>query len=786
MSENRIKVFVTGGNGFIGSHLVDGLVSAGYEVNALVRRNSNLSFLPIEKISLYEGDVRNYESLKNSLRDCSIIFHAAALATDWGKKKDFYETNIEGTINVLRAAKENNIKKVILISTAGVIGEEDCAIPKSEDLPYKPKDAYFLSSIFESDMNHYRYTKMLAEKEAIRFSKDNAINLIVIRPVWVYGPREFHAGPYEYCKSLIDGCKIFPMGHRNKFHVIYVKDLVEAVMLVTQKNLMGIHVFNIGNSEAPNIRDYFELFRKYLGIKRPFYVPFMMLYPVGIILEAVAKVIKIKSPFLLTRARVKMVYCNNIYDVSKSKKILGFNAKTSLEEGIQNTVNWWKENGYLKAKKEASELKQKYITGLDRLFLDIRMGITIFARYFVLLLGRQSSFKQYLIFVKRIILLSKVLSYNKAVYVNDVYKIHLYLPGFPSKAFYKAIDKFLILSEETIPTTVVFSMTKACGYNCTHCYQKNDGGEDLPTDKLIKVAQDIQNVGVSMFDIEGGEPLLKFDRLLKLIQSLDEKNEIWINTTGHTLTYEKALKLKQANLFGVMVSIHHWLPEEHDKFVGKKGAFAIAVSAIKTFQRVGINTVINCCPSFEMINDGGIEKIMEVARTLNCSFVQFIHEKPAGAWLKRGNTLMDKELLDSLCKKHITFNHKRMLKDYPSVSMQVFESSPLAFGCTAGGIERFYVNAHGEVQPCEFLNVSFGNVQKEEFIEIYKRMRNRFKKPTLSWLCNTECASITKYIIDNNVTSFPLKKEIAAQFIERFDNSKEVPLYQRMKLCEKV
>jgi MoaA/NifB/PqqE/SkfB family radical SAM enzyme len=415
------------------------------------------------------------------------------------------------------------------------------------------------------------------------------------------------------------------------------------------------------------------------------------------------------------------------------------------------------------------------------------MGITIFSRYFILLLRGQISFKQYIIFVKRIFLLSKVLSYNKAVYINNVYKIHLYLPGFPSKAFYKAIDKFLILSEETIPTTVLFSMTKACGYKCSHCYQKNDGGEDLPIDKLIKVAQDIQNVGVSMFDIEGGEPLLKFDRLLKLIQGLDNRNEIWINTTGYPLTYEKALKLKQANLFGVMVSIHHWLSQEHDKFVGKRGAFAIAVSAIKTFQRVGINTVLNCCPSFEMINDGGIEKIMKLAKSLNCSFVQFIHEKPAGAWIRRGNTLMDKELLDSLCKKHITFNHKRTLKDYPSVSMQVFEEySPIAFGCTAGGIERFYVNAHGEVQPCEFLNVSFGNVQNEEFIEIYKRMRKRFKKPTRSWLCNTESASITKYIIDNNITSLPLKKEIAAQFIERFDNSKEVPLYQRMRLCEKI
>lgn len=289
-----------------------------------------------------------------------------------------------------------------------------------------------------------------------------------------------------------------------------------------------------------------------------------------------------------------------------------------------------------------------------------------------------------------------------------------------------------------------------------------------------------------MFDIEGGEPLLKFDRLLKLIQSLDDRNEIWINTTGYTLTYENALMLKEAGLFGVMVSMHHWLSDEHDKFVGKKGAFSIAYSAIKTFQRAGINTVINCCPSFEMIKDSGIEKIMGLAKDLSCSFVQFIHEKPAGAWFDRGNTLMDKQLLADLCNKHIIFNKKRKFKKYPSLSMQVFESSPMAFGCTAGGIERFYVNANGEVQPCEFLNISFGNVREEKFIDIYKRMRGRFKKPTLTWLCNAECASIANYVKGNNITVFPLKKEIAAKFIDELDNNKEVPLYKRMKLCEKI
>jgi nucleoside-diphosphate-sugar epimerase/MoaA/NifB/PqqE/SkfB family radical SAM enzyme len=786
MNMNQNKVFVTGGTGFIGSHLVDSLVESGYDVTALVRESSNLSFLPLDKINLHKGDIIDFESTKQGMSSCNAVFHIAAKASDWGEEEDFYRNNVEGTLNVLSAAKEHNIKKIIFVSTTGVLGEEDCIELKSESASYKPKMPYFLSRFFESGMNHYRFTKMLAEKKAIKFAKENNIDLIVIRPAWTYGPREFHAGPFEFCKTILNGWPIIPMGKSNKFHVVYVKDAVKAMKLALEKQLTGVHTFNIGNDNAPNMREYFNLYCRSLNRKSPLYVPFWVLCPVGIFLEAIAKLFRAKQPFLLTRARARMFYCNNIYDVSLAKKILGFTAETTLEEGVKETVEWWDKNGYFKEKPNVEKVRQKYIVGVVRFFLDLRMALTIFLRYFILFLRGKISLKQYCIFVKRIILFSKILSYNKAVRIGNAYKTHLYLPAFPTKAFYKAIDKFLILNGETIPATVVFSMTKACGFNCAHCYQKRDGGQDLPLDKLVKLAKDIQSVGVSLFDIEGGEPLLRFDRLLKLIKSIDERSEIWINTTGHTLSDERALLLRQAGLYGAMVSIHHWDPEKHDKFVGKVDAFDIACNAIKIFQKVGINTVINCCPSYELIKDSGIEKIMELGKRLNCSFVQIIHEKPAGGWIARGNTLMDKDLLNSLCQKHIEFNKKKKFKEYPSLSMQVFEASPMAFGCTAGGIERFYVNAYGEIQPCEFLNVSFGNIQEEQFTDIYKRMRNKFKKPGLNWLCNTEWASIANYVKEGNISSSPIKKECALKLIEKWDKGEDVPLYKRMKLCEKV
>jgi len=788
ISEKNKKVFVTGASGFIGSHLVDRLVNFDYAVTALVRESSNLRFLPLDKIEITKGNLDDLKVLQEGMRGADSVFHLAALVSDWGRSQDFFKVNVEGTLNVMSAAYQAGVKKVILVSTCAVLGEEDCPVPKDENSPYKPKARYFLSRFFESGMNNYRYTKMLAERKAIDFAKINKINLIVIRPPWVYGPREFGAGPFEFCQTVLAGFPIAPMGKKNKFHVIFVKDLAKSLERALGRDLPGVHVFNIGNEDAPGIRQYFTFFCQELDVKPPVYAPFWVMYPLGLLSEIMAKAFKAKKPWLLTRSRVKMFYCNNVYDVSRAKKLLDFVPQTPLKEGIAETVRWWRDNGYLKGSinKSNKGLNQKYIIGFKRVGLDLRMGITIIIRYFFLFLKGEITFKQYLIFIKRIFILAKVFSFNKAVKIGNTYKIHLYLPAFPTPAFYKALSKFLLLGEDTFPTSVVFSMTKACGYKCKHCYQKNDAGEDLPLDKLIELSKDIQDIGTSMFDVEGGEPLLQFERLLALIRSFDQEREVWINTTGHTLSLAKAVKLKEAGLYGVMVSLHHWLPEKHDEFVEFEGAFEIACEAIRIFHAACVATVINCCPSAEMINESGIEKIMALAADLKVSFVQVIHQKPAGGWLGRPNTMMDEEFLNNLCARHVEINKGKKFKHWPSLSMQVFEASSVAFGCTAGGVERFYVNAHGEVQPCEFLNLSCGNVREEEFKKIFRRMRTQFKKPGMNWLCNTESCAISQCIDQSKLSSLPVKGRAAQVIMNSFNKGKEVPLYKKMRICEKI
>ncbi|MBF0545612.1 MAG: radical SAM protein [Candidatus Riflebacteria bacterium] len=426
-------------------------------------------------------------------------------------------------------------------------------------------------------------------------------------------------------------------------------------------------------------------------------------------------------------------------------------------------------------------LKPKFITGFPKLLFYLKMSVHVFCKYLKKVVTGHLCPWSFLVMLYRQILLLKVMVRNKVVQVGNLYKLQLYLPAYPSPAFWESINKFL--RPDPGPLTVVFSTTKACAYKCPHCYQRNDSGADLDIGLLKKVAKDMEDIGVTMFDIEGGEPLLKFDRLMDLISAFDERREIWVNTTGHGLTPEMARRMKEGGVFGVMISLHTPDPKDYDAFTGFPNSFEIAKTAARIFNEVGITVALNSCPTSELFENNGVERIMQIANDWGCSFIQIIHGKSAGAWLgKQDEMISAREKIKKLRRLHLQYNSSGKFESYPSASVQVFEESPHHFGCTAGGIDRFYLNANGEVQPCEFLNVSFGNVQEEDLKTIFARMREHFKQPGTRWLCATESGSIHKTIVDNNLKKTPVPRQFTEKLVKQWNKGTLTDLYKRMKL----
>jgi MoaA/NifB/PqqE/SkfB family radical SAM enzyme len=386
---------------------------------------------------------------------------------------------------------------------------------------------------------------------------------------------------------------------------------------------------------------------------------------------------------------------------------------------------------------------------------------------------------EYARFICRAARLLAVFRHGKVVRVFRGYKLQLYLPAYPSPAFFHALDSKLLRCPPG-PVTVVYSMTKACTYRCLHCYQHRDGGPDLEEDLLLQTARDMRDSGVAMFDIEGGEPLVRFPRLLALLQALDERSEVWINTTGAGLTPEMLQQLKEAGLFGMMVSIHSPDAALHDALTRVPGSFDVACEALRLCHGAGLVAAANSVLAEDEVRTGGLARLMDLARDLGCDFVQLIHPKPAGSWLGRMEGMQrDEALVADLRCEHLRYNSAACL-DYPALAAQVFEEAPGVLGCTSGAVDRFYVNATGEVQPCEFLNLSFGNVREEPFATILARMRAAFPTPCSDWLCCTQAGAIHRLYEEHGLTHTPLPPELTRELVATWDRGQPTALYAKL------
>ena len=416
----------------------------------------------------------------------------------------------------------------------------------------------------------------------------------------------------------------------------------------------------------------------------------------------------------------------------------------------------------------------RFITGFPKFLIYVRIALHVAGRY----LFRMNPLG-YLAFIKRASVLLMNFRHNKIVKVPSGYKLQLYLPAYPTKAFFKTIESKLI-NRPAGPATIVYSICKACDYKCPHCYQRNDHGSDLSQEKMIETALKMQDAGVTMFDIEGGEPFLKFKRLAALIEALGDDAETWVNTHGGSVAADKLETLKELGLFGLMISIHSPNAGEHDKFTGIEGSFKAACRAVELGKKAGLTIAVNSVLTWEQLEDGQLDGLMELTRELDCDFVQLIHPKPAGKWLNCNEQIKQNEKhLEIAEAKHELYNsHKR--KEYPALAAQVFEERAESLGCTAGGIDRFYINAAGEIQPCEFLNISFGNVNEEAFEDIFARMRSYFKKPCSDWLCCTMSREIAALVDTHGLETMPVPWEYTRELVEEWDRGQPTKLYEKL------
>ncbi|MBK7256525.1 MAG: SDR family NAD(P)-dependent oxidoreductase [Ignavibacteriae bacterium] len=323
---------VTGGSGFIGSHLVELLLQKGYAVRCLLRKTSSTAWLKDLPITVIQGDVYDEQALAAAVAGVDYIYHSAGL-TKAKEKSEYYRANAGGTRNLLQAAIRHapNLSRFVQISSQTAAGPSPTATPITEDQSGEP-------------ITTYGKSKLQAEKECLALL--DKLPITIVRPPAVFGPRDKDV--FEFFATMQKGLQPV-VGFGEKYvTLIHVKDLVRGIVMAGESpNSVGKTYF-IGSKKTYGWKEVGQLTRKALGRGAvTLRVPEAGVY----VIAAFAEFFSLFSskPALINFEKARdMVQDYWTCDSAKAKRDFGYEQEITLEAGINDTIAWCRQQGWLK------------------------------------------------------------------------------------------------------------------------------------------------------------------------------------------------------------------------------------------------------------------------------------------------------------------------------------------------------------------------------------------------------------------------------------------------------
>ncbi|HWM93175.1 MAG TPA: NAD-dependent epimerase/dehydratase family protein [Thermoanaerobaculia bacterium] len=327
-----MKVLVTGGTGFTGKALVCRLLELGHQVVALDYKEG----LKTQEIrdwgaEVVLGSVTDMEVVRRAVKDAEVVHHVAAAFREMDVPESYYhEVNVGGTRNVLQAALDEGVRKVIYCSTCGVHGNVDHP-PAGEDAPIQPAD-------------YYQRTKWEAEPMAREFF-ERGLKTTILRPAAIYGPGDPERF-YLIFKRVARGT--FPMfgNGRTLYHPLYIDNLVDAFILAMEDGNGDGEAYLIADEQYIEIEDLVRRVGRAIGVDVK--VPHYPVWPVvvaGHIVEKACKPFGINPPIF--PRRVDWYRQNRAFRIDKAKRDLGYQPRVGIDEGLRRTAEWYRREGLL-------------------------------------------------------------------------------------------------------------------------------------------------------------------------------------------------------------------------------------------------------------------------------------------------------------------------------------------------------------------------------------------------------------------------------------------------------
>lgn len=320
-------IFVTGGTGFLGKHLIANLCRQGHALRVLTRTPELHSWLDdYPHTEVIHGDIRDSQLIMNAVQGCRYVIHAGGKFAFWGDEQEFYEVNVDGARNVMEACRQAQVKRVVHVSTVALIGTPDEDSIIDENHPVNPQDPY-------------QESKWIAEKLVRSYHKEYDVPVIILRPGAFYGPLGTYAFNRLFFQDSLRGLMVkLDGGHYITFPV-FIADVVQAINLSLEQGQVG-EIYNIAgdwithNEVFDMIKDIADLWYPKVPIPKQLVIPFSRF------LTMLSNITR-REPFYPINLQ-SVIFNNWRVSSEKAHRELGF-VPTDFRVGAQRTLDWYRD-----------------------------------------------------------------------------------------------------------------------------------------------------------------------------------------------------------------------------------------------------------------------------------------------------------------------------------------------------------------------------------------------------------------------------------------------------------